>query len=431
MTETALFMDNFYILDDGRVRQFLIIGEEDALLIDTGFEDSHVYEAVRKITDLPVKVILTHGDGDHAGGLKDFGECYLHKGDWHLIQDGVQLQPLSEGDAFECGGYRFETVEIPGHTYGSVAFFDREKRLLLPGDSVQKAGPIYMFGEHRNLDLYIRSQKKLLALANQVDTIIPCHHEYPIGPEYIGRNLEDAEALKNGELKGEKHPVMPCYSCKGKWTEFYYKKNKEKDLILVSMLYQVTDLVRTIKPDLEGKTVTYIPTAGIVEEIDGMVEEETKTLESLGMDVDVLDVSTASFEMIENSLAKNDVIFVGGGNTFFLLQELRRSGADRVLLREIGKGKIYIGESAGAVIACPDIEYCAGMDSPDLAPELTDYTGLGLVDFYIVPHIGNPQMGEAAEKAVEEYSGRMNIKAITDEQIILVEGESVKVLKQE
>lgn len=204
-----------------------------------------------------------------------------------------------------------------------------------------------------------------------------------------------------------------------------------KNLILVSMLYQVTDLVRTIKPDLEGKTVTYIPTAGIVEEIDGMVEEETKTLESLGMDVDVLDVSTASFEMIENSLAKNDVIFVGGGNTFFLLQELRRSGADRVLLREIGKGKIYIGESAGAVIACPDIEYCAGMDSPDLAPELTDYTGLGLVDFYIVPHIGNPQMGEAAEKAVEEYSGRMNIKAITDEQIILVEGESVKVLKQE
>ncbi len=223
MPETALFMDNFYILDDGRVRQFLITGEEDALLVDTGFEDSHVYETVRKITDLPVKVILTHGDRDHAGGLKDFGECFLHKGDWHLIRGGVRLKPLAEGDVFECGGYRFETIEIPGHTYGSVAFFDREKRLLLPGDSVQKAGPIYMFGEHRNLELYIRSQKKLLSLADQADTIIPCHHEYPIGPEYIGRNLEDAEALKNGELKGKKHPVMPCYSCKGKWTEFYYE----------------------------------------------------------------------------------------------------------------------------------------------------------------------------------------------------------------
>lgn len=44
----------------------------------------------------------------------------------------------------------------------------------------------------------------------------------PFGPEYIGRNLEDAVALKNGKLKGEKHPVMPRDSCKGKWTEYYY-----------------------------------------------------------------------------------------------------------------------------------------------------------------------------------------------------------------
>ena len=43
-----------------------------------------------------------------------------------------------------------------------------------------------------------------------------------------------------------------------------------KKLILVSMLYQTTDLVRTIAPELEGKTVTYIPTAGIPEEVEGM-----------------------------------------------------------------------------------------------------------------------------------------------------------------
>ena len=81
-----------------------------------------------------------------------------------------------------------------------------------------------MFGAHRNLDLYIESQRKLCALADQVETIIPCHHEYPIGPEYIGRNLEDAVALKRGDLRGEKHPYLPCRSYKGKWTEFYYDK---------------------------------------------------------------------------------------------------------------------------------------------------------------------------------------------------------------
>lgn len=194
-----------------------------------------------------------------------------------------------------------------------------------------------------------------------------------------------------------------------------------KKLILVSMLCQVTDLIRSIEPELAGKTVTYIPTAGIAEEIEGMIESETATLESLGLTVDVLDVSAASYESIVSILTKNDIIFVGGGNTFYLLQELRRSGADKILVQEVDKGKLYIGESAGAVIACPDIGYCSGMDSPEKAPELTDYTGLGLVDFYIVPHIDNEEMGEAAKKAVEEYHSRLDLEVITDKQVIQVE----------
>lgn len=202
-----------------------------------------------------------------------------------------------------------------------------------------------------------------------------------------------------------------------------------KKLILVSMLYQVTDLVRTITPELEGKTVTYIPTAGIAEDVEGMVGEETSTLESLGMTVDVLEVSSASYDSIVNSLTKNDIIFVGGGNTFFLLQELRRSGADQILIREVEKGKLYIGESAGSIISCPDIGYCADMDSPEKAPDLSDYAGLNLVDFYIVPHIGNTEMGEAAEKAVEKYSSELELKAITDEQVILVEEGRVEILE--
>ncbi|MBM6803662.1 Type 1 glutamine amidotransferase-like domain-containing protein [Mediterraneibacter glycyrrhizinilyticus] len=202
-----------------------------------------------------------------------------------------------------------------------------------------------------------------------------------------------------------------------------------KKLILVSMLYKVTDLVRTITPELEGKTVTYIPTAGIAEDVEGMVEEETSTLESLGMTVDVLEVSSASYDSIVNSLTKNDIIFVGGGNTFFLLQELRRSGADQILIREVEKGKLYIGESAGSIITCPDIGYCAEMDSPEKAPDLIDYAGLNLVDFYIVPHIGNAEMGEAAEKAVEKYSSELELKAITDEQVILVEEGRVEILE--
>ena len=119
MIQVRSFTDNFYILDDGRVRQFLIVGEKKALLVDTGFPDSHVYEAVQSITDLPVRVIMTHADIDHAGGLKEFGSCHLHEADWNLVREDVRLEPLREGDVFVCGGYRQVTIAVPGHTYGS------------------------------------------------------------------------------------------------------------------------------------------------------------------------------------------------------------------------------------------------------------------------------------------------------------------------
>ena len=200
-----------------------------------------------------------------------------------------------------------------------------------------------------------------------------------------------------------------------------------KKILLVSMMHNVTELVKKIEPDLAGKTVTYIPTAAIAEEIEGMADEESEMLGKLGLKVDILEVSSATSEQIRNSFTKNDMIFVGGGNTFFLLQELKRSGADQILIQEVNKGKLYIGESAGAVAAAPDIGYSAEMDSPEKASDLKDYTGLGLVDFYVVPHVGNPDMGEGAEKIMEKYGSELELIAIDDDQAILVEDGEIKI----
>ena len=203
-----------------------------------------------------------------------------------------------------------------------------------------------------------------------------------------------------------------------------------KKVLLVSMTHNVTDLVKAAEPDLKGRTVTYIPTAAIAEEIEGMAEEETRMLEDLGLTVDELEVSTASRETVREKLMKDDMIFVGGGNTFFLLQELKRSGADQIIAQEVEKGKFYIGESAGAIAACPDIGYSAVMDVPDKAPGLTDYTGMGLVDFYVVPHLGHPEMGPGAEMIIEKYSSELDLKGINDYQAVLVEGDRVSILPE-
>lgn len=204
-----------------------------------------------------------------------------------------------------------------------------------------------------------------------------------------------------------------------------------KKILLVSMLSNTAALASKAMPELKGKTVTYIPTAGIAEMPDGdisdMTADETKTLQSLGLTVDVLEVSSAAEAEIDQKLTENDVIYIGGGNTFFLLQELRRSGADKILIREVNSGKPYIGESAGAVIACPDIGYCSGMDDPAKAPELNDYTGLGLVDFYVVPHLGSEILGAGVGETVEKYSGSLDLKVITDDQMILVTDNEITI----
>lgn len=222
MLDVRLLYDGFYALEDARVRQFLIVGEERALLFDAGFADSGVRETLAALTDLPVDVVMTHGDRDHSGGLVDFGACRLHEGDWSLVPEGVALSPLCEGDVIACGRWRFEVIEVPGHTAGSVAFYDAAQRLLLSGDVVQLGGPIYMFGARRDLTRYIASLKKLAQRIPSDVTVLPCHDVCPVTGEAILRNLADARALAEGKLASEAHAEMPCRVYHGASVDYLY-----------------------------------------------------------------------------------------------------------------------------------------------------------------------------------------------------------------
>ncbi|NUY57754.1 Type 1 glutamine amidotransferase-like domain-containing protein, partial [Salinivibrio sp. EAGSL] len=99
------------------------------------------------------------------------------------------------------------------------------------------------------------------------------------------------------------------------------------------------------------------PTASLVEDVTFYVDAGKKALEERGLIVDELKISTATKEKIDSTLKNNDYIYVTGGNTFFLLQELQRTGADTVISEQVNSGKIYIGESAGSIVLSRNIEY--------------------------------------------------------------------------
>ncbi|GHT36009.1 putative peptidase Lmo0363 [Bacteroidia bacterium] len=182
------------------------------------------------------------------------------------------------------------------------------------------------------------------------------------------------------------------------------------------------------KEDIIGKTVTFIPTAAIPEKVKFYVASDKKALQKIGLIVDELEILTATNEEISDKLKKNDYIFISGGNTFFLLQELKRTGADKIIIEQISAGKIYIGSSAGSIILSPDIEYVKDLDDCSKAPELDNYLSLSVVDFYPLPHHTNFPFKKAVKKIISKYESTLKLIPISNSQAITVNGNKIEVI---
>lgn len=201
-----------------------------------------------------------------------------------------------------------------------------------------------------------------------------------------------------------------------------------KKLFLSSSFSSVAKLFAEFSDtDLQGKTVSFIPTAAIHEKVNFYVEAGKKALAKLGLLVDELEISTASQKTIKSKLKTNDYIYISGGNTFFLLQELRKSGADKIIAEEINSGKLYIGESAGSMILAPNIEYVQDMDDPNAASDLTDYKALNLIDFYPLPHHTNFPFKKVVETIIQKHQTSLSLTPFSNAQAILVEDDHVEV----
>lgn len=200
-----------------------------------------------------------------------------------------------------------------------------------------------------------------------------------------------------------------------------------KKIFLASFFSDVACLLEGfIGENLKGKTITFIPTASLAEFPRFFVKMAKKSLEELGLIVDVLDVTKFSSEEIKNTIVSNDYIYVSGGNTFYLLQELKRKKADEIIKDQIEKGKPYIGESAGSIILCPNIEYIKLMDNEKKSPMNNNYNAINIIDFYPVPHCDNFPFKNKVKKIIKSYNS-INLLPFSNNQAILVNGDKIRV----
>ncbi len=174
------------------------------------------------------------------------------------------------------------------------------------------------------------------------------------------------------------------------------------------------------------KTVVFIPTAANVDEYKKHLAKAQNKLAELGFAVEILDVATASEAAAREKIEQTKYLYIAGGNTFYLLQELKRKNLLDLIAKRVSEGMIYIGESAGGMITAPNVEYVQPMDPKELAPELASYEALKLVAFYLLPHEGEFPFAEAVEEIINTYGDKCNLLAINNKQAIIVNGNEVK-----
>ena len=173
----------------------------------------------------------------------------------------------------------------------------------------------------------------------------------------------------------------------------------------------------------ENSKIGFVPTASELENDRLYMENDREDLLKMNFIIIDINISKETKEEIIRKFNEIDAIFMAGGNSFYLLQQLKTKNVLQELI-DFANNKIYVGSSAGSCIACPSIDYLEKLDDKLKAPLLNNCNAMNLVDFYILPHYMSKekytQLAEEIEKAYTNYK----FLKLTNEQAIIVNSKN-------
>jgi glyoxylase-like metal-dependent hydrolase (beta-lactamase superfamily II) len=215
---------------------YLIVGNKQALLFDTGMGIADIRKITSQLTSRPIVVLNSHTHDDHVGGNWQFNFVYgmdtaftraNAKGSREDAQAEISPEQLCgnlpkrfdpksfqtkpwhislfvhDGFKVNLGGRTLEIISTPGHTPDAISLLDRENALLFTGDTYYPA-PIWLFRPETDLEAYLSSVKRLAALAPQLKLVIGAHNIPFAQPAVLPRLAEVIQAVLDG--KGEVKP---------------------------------------------------------------------------------------------------------------------------------------------------------------------------------------------------------------------------------
>ena len=176
-----------------------------------------------------------------------------------------------------------------------------------------------------------------------------------------------------------------------------------------------------IRAFLKGiSRVLFVPYA--LQDRDGYTAVARRRFEAMGLALDSIHETDDPKQAVEQA----EAMFIGGGNTFRLLNTLYHYELLPWIRERVRIGMRYMGASAGSNIAGPTIK--TTNDMPIVQPP--SFEALGLVPFQINPHYidadpASTHMGETREQRLREYleENEVPVVAIREAAMIRVEGD--------
>jgi hydroxyacylglutathione hydrolase len=217
MTNTVfcskLICTNTWLIQGDGANSYLIVGDECGVVIDTGFAIENIQMYAQSLTDKPVKLAAnTHGHFDHTGGNGWFDCAYMSAKALEIAKTAYPSLDASkystnylvtivgDGDKIDLGNRVLEVFEIPAHAPSSIAFLDRNERIMFTGDEVDSyVMLVWMQDEPQpTIEQHAQNMEKLLKHRQEFDFIC-AGHEQVMGDASLAENyLEHDRRIMSG-----------------------------------------------------------------------------------------------------------------------------------------------------------------------------------------------------------------------------------------